>query len=350
MGIIWLDSLFTTLWWTWNFWWAGSPLLINEEWDYDPNAEPDAFLKDREKADLSWNYLRPFFRSRGYILYLNRFRGENMPMLWSPDPAGPPSCTAPAHPYARRAFTNDDEITFFTVSGREASTELQIIRMLNTKSARKDHRNHTIPVLEFISFGPDWVFVVMPRWPSHIFFHDFGTIAECFQCIEALLEAFDFLHEHKIEHNDVLAQNAGINVITNDNAWYLEGLRDPLRVRFALYDFGHSLIHSVEGRWSTKEMNQVGRMFNIPFRHLQAQIPDFGLLLNDLQRSEEEEGVRLTARLALQRFQEIKLSLTTEQMQSPVHDRVWDRKRGQAVSKMDRPQQLPSNFVKWTEV
>ncbi|KAG6834972.1 hypothetical protein H0H93_006006 [Arthromyces matolae] len=189
----------------------------------------------------------------------------------------------------------------------------------------------------------------MPRWPSKIFFHDFGTIAECFQCVEAILEAFDFLHEHRIEHNDVLAQNAGVNVITNNHAWYLEGLRDPLRVRYALYDFGHSLIHSVDGGWSPKEMNNVGQMLNSPFRHLQAQIPSIGLLLDDLQRSAEEEGVRLTARLALQRFQEIKSSLTTEQMQYPVHDRLWDRKNGKAVSKNDRPQQLPSNFVKWTE-
>ncbi|KAG6818999.1 hypothetical protein H0H93_016498 [Arthromyces matolae] len=285
-------------------------------------------------------------------------------MLWLPDPTGPPSCTAPTYPYARRAFTNDDEIQFITgshrvwpardrlgreviiklVSGREPTTELQVIRMVNTDSARKDHRNHTIPILEFISFGADWVFVVMPRWPDHIFTHDFATIAESFQCIEAILEVFDFLHEHHIEHNDVLAQNAGVNVITNRYAWFLEGLRDSSRVRYALYDFGRSLIHHTNGNWSMKEMKSVGRMFETPFR---AQIPSFGLLLDHMQRS--EDGLGLTLCQALQRFQEIKSSLTREQLESPVHNRTWDSYRGRAESKVERPTMLPPNFVKWTE-
>ncbi|KAG6819001.1 hypothetical protein H0H93_016500 [Arthromyces matolae] len=243
-----------------------------------------------------------------------------------------------------RAFTNDDEITFITgshrvwpardtlgrevfiklVSGREPSTELQILRMLNTESARKDHRNHTIPLLEFISFGADWVFVVMPRWPNQIFNHDFGTVLECFQCMEAIFEAFDFLHELGIVHNDVLAQNAGINVITNYHALFLEGLRDSSQVRYALYDFGNALIQPTHDGWSTKEINRVGHMLDLPFRHLQATIPSLGLLLDDMQQS--EEGFGLTARVALQRFLEIKASLTKEQLESPVHDRMWVNK------------------------
>ncbi|KAG6847884.1 hypothetical protein H0H93_005197 [Arthromyces matolae] len=212
------------------------------------------------------------------------------------------------------------------VSGREPSTELQILRMLNTESARNDPRNHTIPLLEFISFGADWVFVVMPRWPDQIFSHDFGKVSECVQCIEALLEAFDFLHEHQIQHNDVLGQNAGINVIANYDALFLDGLRDPLVVRYALYDFGRSLIHGTNGNWSINEMNSVGNMLNSPFRHLQAQIPSLGLLLDEMQSS--GDGLGLTARQALQRFQEIKASLTKEQMESPVYDRRWNRHTG----------------------
>ncbi|KAG6846672.1 hypothetical protein H0H93_012531, partial [Arthromyces matolae] len=230
------------------------------------------------------------------------------------------------------------------VSGHEPSTELRILKMVNAESARKDHRNHTIPVLEFVSFGGDWVFAVMPRWPSQIFHHDFGTVLECFQCIEVILEAFNFLHEHGIVHNDVLAQNGGINVITNKYAWYLEGLRDPSLVLYALYDFGNALIHpTYDDDWSMKEIYYVGHMLDLPFRHLQSTIPSLGLLLDDMQR---EDGLGLTARVSLLRFLEIKASLTKEQIESPVHDRMWDPDQG-AVSKADAPQVLPPNFVQW---
>ncbi|KAG6843242.1 hypothetical protein H0H93_001757, partial [Arthromyces matolae] len=131
---------------------------------------------------------------------------------------------------------------------------------------------------------------------------------------------FDFLHEHHIKHNDVLAQNAGVNVMTNNYAWFLEGLRDPSEVRYAVYDFGHSVIHPTDENWSAKEMKSVGRMFDIPFRHLQAQVPSFGLLLDHMQGS--EDGLGLTSRQALERFQEIKSS-SREQLESPVHNRTW---------------------------
>ncbi|KAG6819000.1 hypothetical protein H0H93_016499 [Arthromyces matolae] len=149
-----------------------------------------------------------------------------------------------------------------------------------------------------------------------------------------------------MNHNDVLAQNAGINVITNYGAWYLSGLRDPLEVRYAFYDFGRSLIRASDGNWSINEMNNVGDMLNIPFRHLQAQIPSLGLLLDDMQNS--GDGLGLTASQALRRFQEIKASLTKEQLEFTVHNRLWNRKKGKAVSKAERPQHLPPNFVKWT--
>jgi hypothetical protein len=48
------------------------------------------------------------------------------------------------------------------VSGPGDSTEVEVYKRLNTPDARQDRRNHSLPILEWLTHA-GLVFVVMPR-------------------------------------------------------------------------------------------------------------------------------------------------------------------------------------------
>jgi hypothetical protein len=54
------------------------------------------------------------------------------------------------------------------------------------------------------------------------------------------------LHENRIVYCDFLEQNTGINALGNTRVWYQKGMRDPSAARYAIYDFGYSLIYPYE--------------------------------------------------------------------------------------------------------
>ncbi|KAG6827839.1 hypothetical protein H0H92_010299 [Tricholoma furcatifolium] len=145
-----------------------------------------------------------------------------------------------------------------------------------------------------------------------------------------------------IVHNDFDPQNTGINVITNEEAWYLPGLRNSEQVRYAIYDFGYSEIYPVDESLFSGEMRILGSILQFYARHLESTIPALGPFFDDLTCDSEKV---LTARQALERFHDIKNSLTPGQLASPVHGREWHPDR--TKSKEQEPMDLPANFVPW---
>ena len=58
------------------------------------------------------------------------------------------------------------------------------------------------------------------------------------------LQVLEFLHENRIAHQDFTDGNTGMNVYgADDQIRFRKGLRNPGEVRYALYDFGHSLLY-----------------------------------------------------------------------------------------------------------
>lgn len=60
-------------------------------------------------------------------------------------------------------------------------------------------------------------------------------------------QALDFLHSHRIAHQDFSLGNVGMNLYRNSN--YLRvatGVREPKDVRYTIYDFGYSLIYPMD--------------------------------------------------------------------------------------------------------
>lgn len=109
--IIWLDTLKDTTLWTFRSWWAGYPVPPYEGTGWlvtDPNNR-DMFYKETQTCIGAWHFLRPFFQSCGYTLYVAPYKN---PQVLFPDPGGPAAHPLPAHPFARRAFEDDSQAVF----------------------------------------------------------------------------------------------------------------------------------------------------------------------------------------------------------------------------------------------
>ncbi|KAF8149336.1 hypothetical protein B0H34DRAFT_733314 [Crassisporium funariophilum] len=166
--------------------------------------------------------------------------------------------------YAARDSQGRD-VVIKIVSGRTPTNELRVLQALNTPKARADPRNHTIHVLDFIYFD-GVAFVVMPRWPA-AFNPDFGMVKEMLHLMDVILETFDYLHENRIAHCDFLPQNLGINVINDRRCDFMLGMRYSSVVRYALYDFGFSLMYPHD---TILEDVRDDREYNFSLRHLEA--------------------------------------------------------------------------------
>jgi len=244
MRVIRLDSISERIFWTIRAWLWGYPVPVDlEKWNLTDSDDMDVYGKEVRTIQHAWKFLEPFFASRGYTLYQNQ-EPDIFTLLPSPNPLPSKAHLEPSYPFARRMYKEDKEAQFgFTslrvwpardnagrdvviklVSGDTPSSELRILQHLNTKETRSDPRNHSIHVLQYISFD-GLVFVVMPRWDP-AFTHDFGTVAELVHLTKCFLEVFDLLHEHRIAHCDFLEQNTGINVIADTRARRLKGMRD----------------------------------------------------------------------------------------------------------------------------
>jgi hypothetical protein len=196
-----------------------------DEW-YPPETEgPDEHQKHREhfaRFLRCWQFLRPFFASRGFTLYDH---GPHHLSSYPPMQLAPDSVGVDVYPYGRRLYENREhgrfslppvcvrfqycmpirfDMVFIVLShmgcARQAQTrrryqvsdfgdnnlkekrnyelrpfssrivsedELKVLRYLNTKEARSDPRNHTIPLIDSGTFS-GLSFSVTPRYSSQI--------------------------------------------------------------------------------------------------------------------------------------------------------------------------------------
>jgi len=239
------------------------------------------------------------------------------------------------------------------VSGQQPSDELRILQTLNTPEVRKDPRNDTIHVLEYITFD-GLVFAIMPRWPP-AFDLDFETVGELVHILDVYLEYFVFLHENRIAHCDFVPQNTGVNVIVDVNRRFAEGFRDPVMTKYAVYDFGHSLIYPADtdiqdvrdtryyGRTDPfsetlnpfqLDMLLVGETLQAVVRVIEHDVPAIGPFF-DLLVTEDAER-RLTAPQAFNMFQQIRAGIGASELRRKVIGRYW-RKGGTIETKSKHP-------------
>ncbi|KAF8882648.1 hypothetical protein CPB85DRAFT_1339423 [Mucidula mucida] len=228
--IIPMATLHETLLWTVRSWWHRHPASGDlADWDMGPDYDDMKDLYRRELCAMdAWKFLAPFFASQGYFLYVRNL--ENDPTLDAP--SWPPPSLSQEYPYARvlrtvshfgfpdmRLWGARDrlgrELVLKLISTTSSPTpELLALQRLNTPTARSDPRNHTIPVLDFVTWG-GLVFAVMPRWIC-AFNIRFRTLEDSIVLWEQLLEALEFCHEQRIAHCNILDQNTLVNVLPGD--------------------------------------------------------------------------------------------------------------------------------------
>ncbi|KAF8968818.1 hypothetical protein BDZ97DRAFT_1902828 [Flammula alnicola] len=208
--------------------------------------------------------LRPFFHSKGYTLFNHDpqipsrlpsvpgapatdsfgLYGDRTQMAISNFDQVCPLCSFGARDrYGARELQNRDVaikvVDKYSPDCPDGSTELQILRLLNSPSMRSDPRNATVPVIEFLEFH-DWKFVVMP-FLEGCDAYDLLTSHECLDFGCQILE--DISHENimmnfrgslpRKDFYDPESQRA----IKFDP---IPGFRSTFPVRYSFIDFGQS--------------------------------------------------------------------------------------------------------------
>ncbi|KAF5330295.1 hypothetical protein D9619_005338 [Psilocybe cf. subviscida] len=301
-----------------------------------------------------WEVLRPFFASKGYVMY------QTMPdsgeQYW-PSSSESPSLAPPSertHPFAR-TLPYDTNCSFLIgshcvwpardSSGRDVvikiisefdnpSTEWMILQKLNDPHLLSNPRNRTIHVLEYITFDK-FVFAVMPRWDC-AFVPPFSSVSELMELAKSYLEALDFLHTHRIVHRDIGRANTGMNVYGPFERLDAElGLRKAGEVEYIIYDFGNSLLYPADTDISNVKTTMRLRYYHAlppvgaynPFKSDVAMmggllmtsvmycakfVPEIESFLDHMMDEDEER--RPTASEALKTFMDLYSSLTKEQV------------------------------------
>ncbi|KAF9020707.1 hypothetical protein BDZ89DRAFT_1138459 [Hymenopellis radicata] len=247
-------GLKSSIYWTVRSWLCNYPVTSEYPglWCVGNPNDTENYLQQMIRLVRLWAFLRPFFRSHGYDLFLTNPNDIFAPLL----PPSPPSTQTPAFPFAQRFYRQDSDATFLfvaprvwpardsegrdvvikAVSGLKPHAELSALRKMNTPPLRDHPHNHTIPLLQLLVFH-DQVFAIMPRWGAACD-GDFETVSQALRYGLAFLQALAFLHKNNLTHGDISVQNMVKDAVAPyaDLQYRFRGMRGPER-RYAFIDF-----------------------------------------------------------------------------------------------------------------
>ncbi|KAH6900831.1 other/AgaK1 protein kinase [Coprinopsis sp. MPI-PUGE-AT-0042] len=226
----------------------------------------------------------------------------------------------------------------------EESDELKIYRLLNTPQARKDPRNHTVPVIDWIEYS-GLIFIVSPRWGDPIIGMVPLSADQLLHYADTLLEGLVFLHENRVAHRDIHVGNTVLDIITGYHRRDALPLLHPSLSRFAYIDFDASVVLPIDTAIDSVLMEREMRLGvgwlrlpqakSNPFnddvvvllhalqtytRVLESEIPEIGLFfdkyLGDLVAPP-------SAAVVLAAFRNLRSTLTREQLDHVPKRTVW---------------------------
>ncbi|KAF9020942.1 hypothetical protein BDZ89DRAFT_1071866 [Hymenopellis radicata] len=335
LGFVRVGAIHTAIYWTARSWAWNYPLTsaCPDLWyTGDPN-DRQLFLREKTRLIRIWTFLRPFFASRGYDLFLNKQPNNIFGLLL---PVSPRGCQNPGHPFAQNHYRHDDDAAFSffaprvwpardsqgreimikAVSGRKPPRELCALRKLNSPTLRQHPMNHTIPLIDVLVFKEE-MFAVMPRWGSALC-GAFSTVGEIVRYGQAFFEVVHFLHAHRIAHGDISGQNLVMDVVPPEgpDPYYYGGLRDANR-KYALIDFETTLIaaddEDIDSAYR-RDLHDLARTLEPTLRCAEDMLPGLVSLLDDMKMLNSP----LTASVALARYQDICKDLPAAILNSPV--------------------------------
>ncbi|KAF8995274.1 hypothetical protein BDZ89DRAFT_1149699 [Hymenopellis radicata] len=347
-GILLVGGFGSSLYWTARSWLWQCPVRSQYPRLWDTGDPNDRQLYARQKSRLIrlWTFLRPFFASQGYHLFLPNKPSDIFSAL---SPVTPRAKPDHAFPFAQSYYRDDADAAFSfiaprvwaahdsqgreviikAVSGPNATSELRALRKLNSTYLRQHPHNHTIPLLHCLVFDGD-VFAVMPRYKCLLISAGcnmlmwryswgpagtsaFTTVGEIVHYGQAFLEAVHFLHSHGMAHGDISPQNMVMDALAPEGPrmYHYGGLRGPER-RYALIDFETTLIDSAFAssvdapgpafeRAYRQDLDQLARTLEITLRCAEDVMPEVVSLLDDMKLPNST----VTAALALTCFESI---------------------------------------------
>ncbi|KIY68195.1 hypothetical protein CYLTODRAFT_443535 [Cylindrobasidium torrendii FP15055 ss-10] len=352
--IVRIGGFWSSVYWSFRSWKWNYPISTDESvWDpyNEPHCDPAIMGKFFAHRNRIWDFMRPFFASRGYDLYVAPCSTEleQYPSAISVEPQ-----KAPSYPYARQyCVTNEDfvfdtakprawaarnrqgyEVVIKAVSNADATPELQALRLLQSDGLHNDPRNRTIPILEWIeAFGH--TFIVMPRW-GDCTRADVVTVGELVRYFHDLTETVAFLHSRGISHGDIGA-NVVMDAQTGHNHWApkLAGLRGP-ECRYALIDFGCATFYSEgkllgwRGNLDTAMKLDVSWVAALAGGQVMCIGSDLLPELESLLRAMEDEAspTQPTAAEVFERFDAMCAKLTPSDMEKQVSAIWWSDQSG----------------------
>ncbi|KAH6909575.1 other/AgaK1 protein kinase [Coprinopsis sp. MPI-PUGE-AT-0042] len=336
-----------------------------QSWSVDPDicAVDEQWMEALDDVSRRWKFLAPYFAGCGYYLYQGL-----APLYTTPSEDGPlPSPLEQVYPYSRRVdHLTDKDLGFIHTQGfriwaardqlgrevvirlvsfpGEESDELKIYRLLNTPQARKDPRNHTVPVIDWIEYS-GLIFIVSPRWGDPIIGMVPLSADQLLHYADTLLEGLVFLHENRVAHRDIHVGNTVLDIITGYHRRDALPLLHPSLSRFAYIDFDASVVLPIDTAIDSVLMEREMRLGvgwlrlpqakSNPFnddvvvllhalqtytRVLESEIPEIGLFfdkyLGDLVAPP-------SAAVVLAAFRNLRSTLTREQLDHVPKRTVW---------------------------
>ncbi|PCH37321.1 kinase-like protein [Wolfiporia cocos MD-104 SS10] len=118
------------------------------------------------------------------------------------------------HPHVARVWKPDQDEEFMVKLVKRDSTEVVLLRYLNSPELRSDPRNHTIPVVEIIDASADLCILVMPKFEFYPLLVDRRNLDALHDYVRQIVEGVAFLHEHNISHLDLKPTNIVVDVST----------------------------------------------------------------------------------------------------------------------------------------
>ncbi|KIY68193.1 hypothetical protein CYLTODRAFT_490008 [Cylindrobasidium torrendii FP15055 ss-10] len=351
IGGFWCSVYWSFRSWAWNY-----PISSDESvWEpyNDPDCNPRTLVKFFEHRNRIWDFMRPFFASRGYDLYVARCSAE---LEQYPSPTSVEPQKAPSYPYARQFCNLNEDFMFHTIkprawaardrrgyevvikaiSNEDATPELRALRFLQSNEILDDPRARIIPILDWIdAFGH--TFIVMPRW-GDLERADFVTVGELVRYFHDLAETVAFLHSKGISHSDI-----GMNVVMDAqtggqfSAPKLAGLRGP-ECRYALIDFGCATFYSEDdgkvlgwrGSLEASFKADVSWLSWLTISRVMCigsdLLPDLEALLRAME--DVDSPTQPTSADVLQRFDAMCATLTTSDMEKPLSAVFWNEHDG----------------------
>ncbi|KAJ6606466.1 hypothetical protein DFH09DRAFT_9677 [Mycena vulgaris] len=108
----------------------------------------------------------------------------------------------------------------------------------------------------------------MPRWDGD-WSHSFDNVDEVMHFVKNILEALDFIHEHRVMHRDLGVRNIGMNWVTDFRTPRkdLAKMRHPSMARYTIFDFGGALVYPPETLLDAVKVSGSGFYFDALFEH-----------------------------------------------------------------------------------